>query len=78
MASQSARCGAVGVVKRLVDQRPTYGYRRITALVNRDVMKDGELPANHKRVYRLMKQHNLMLEKHLGQGPAAPMTARWW
>jgi hypothetical protein len=25
-------------------------------------MKDGELPANHKRVYRLMKQHNLMLE----------------
>ena len=36
------------LVRRLVDARPTYGYRRITAL-NRDLAADGLPPANHKR-----------------------------
>lgn len=57
------------LVKRLVDARPTYGYRRITALLKRELAKDGTPPANHKRVYRLMKRHNLLLEKHSGRRP---------
>lgn len=55
------------LLKRLVDARPTYGYRRITALLNRERTKDGMPPANHKRVYRLMKQPNLLLHKHSGR-----------
>jgi hypothetical protein len=34
-------------VRRLVDARPTYGYRRITALLNRDLAAEGLAAANH-------------------------------
>jgi putative transposase len=54
-------------VRRLVDARPTYGYRRITALVNRELVADRAPPANHKRVYRLMKAHGLLLARHGGK-----------
>jgi transposase InsO family protein len=57
------------LVRRLVDERPTYGYRRITALVNRALAAEGAAPANHKRVYRLTKIHGLLLEKHSGRRP---------
>lgn len=57
------------LVRRLVDARPTYGYRRITALVNRALVARGDPPANHKRIYRLMKIHGLLLEKHTGERP---------
>ncbi len=57
------------LIRRLVDARPTYGYRRVTALLNRDLAAEGLAPANHKRVYRLMKVHGLLLEKHSGDRP---------
>ena len=67
---QKAQDAAVlPLVRRLVDARPTYGYRRITALLNRDPAAEGLAPANHKRVYRLMKLHGLLLEKHSGPRP---------
>ena len=67
---QKAQDAAVlPLVRRLVDARPTYGYRRITALLNRDLAEEGLAPANHKRVYRLMKVHGLLLEKHSGRRP---------
>ena len=65
------------LVRRLVDARPTYGYRRITALLNRDLSAEGLAPANHKRVYRLMKLHGLLLEKHGGNVPAGATTGKW-
>jgi transposase InsO family protein len=53
-------------IRRLVDQRPTYGYRRIAALLKRE-RRSGELaPVNTKRVYRLMRKHGLVLERHTG------------
>jgi len=54
-------------VRRLVDARPTYGYRRITALMNRELAADRAPPANHKRIYRLMKAHGLLLGRHDGE-----------
>jgi transposase InsO family protein len=54
-------------VRSLVDQRPTYGYRRITALVNRELAVEGEALANHKRVYRVMKAHGLLLTRNAGR-----------
>ena len=56
-------------MRRLVDARPTYGYRRITALLNRDLAAEGLAAADPKRVHRLMKVHGLSLEKHSGQRP---------
>ena len=56
-------------VRRLVDERPTYGYRRITALLNRELAREGWPRVNHKRVYRLMQVHGLLLARH--HGPSA-------
>jgi putative transposase len=50
-------------IKRLVAERPTYGYRRITAVLNRELRAEGLSPANHKRVYRIMKSNALLLER---------------
>jgi putative transposase len=55
------------LVRRLVDQRPTYGYRRITALANRELSKAGEPPVNHKRVFRIMRQNSMLLARHTGR-----------
>jgi putative transposase len=56
-----------GAIRRLVDARPTYGYRRIAALLKRERRSDGLAPVNAKRVYRLMKKHALLLERHTGR-----------
>jgi transposase InsO family protein len=54
-------------IRRLVDQRPTYGYRRIAALIKRERRSDGGTPLNAKRVYRLMKKHGLLLTRYTGR-----------
>ena len=51
----------------MVDARPSYGYRRIAALLKRERRSDGLPPVNAKRVYRLMKKHGLLLERHTGR-----------
>jgi len=55
------------LVRRFVDERPTYGYRRITALVNRELARQELPPANRKRVHRIMHRHALLLERHTGR-----------
>ncbi len=48
-------------IRSHIDQRPSYGYRRVTALLGREQ----EAPrVNHKRVYRVMRNHGLLLSKH--------------
>ena len=56
-----------GAIRALVDARPTYGYRRIAALLKRERRSDGLASVNAKRVYRLMKKHGLLLERHTGR-----------
>ncbi len=50
-------------IQRLVAKRPTYGYRRITALLNRELRALGLPPVNHKRVYRIMARNDLLLQR---------------
>ena len=54
-------------IRRLFDARPTYGYRRIAALLKRERRSADEAPVNAKRVFRLMKKHGLLLERHTGR-----------
>ena len=51
----------------MVDQRPTYGYRRVTALVNRVLTAEGKPAANHKRIFRIMKRQGLLLQRYTGR-----------
>jgi len=55
------------MIREIVDERVTYGYRRITALLNRTFKAEGKPLVNHKRVYRIMKMNNLLLQKHTGR-----------
>jgi putative transposase len=61
--------GLLPLIRRLVGERPTYGYRRITALANRELQRAGAPPINHKRVFRLMKQNGMLLTRHTGHRP---------
>ncbi len=59
----------VPLITALVTARPTYGYRRITAVLNRQLRADGGAPVNHKRVYRIMQAHGLLLDRHHTERP---------
>lgn len=51
------------LITALVAARPTYGYRRITAILNRKLRTEGSALVNHKRVYRIMQGQNLLLAR---------------
>ncbi len=55
------------LIRRFVDERPTYGYRRLTALVNRERRTQGMPPANRKRVHRIMQRNAMLLQRHTGR-----------
>lgn len=66
---------------------PTYGYRRAGALVNRSRAVMGLQTINHKRFYRVMKVHHLLMPKapklpdsgrlHVGVVAVAESNQRW-
>jgi putative transposase len=45
----------------------TYGYRRTQTMVNRRRDADGRKRVNHKRVYRVMHDHRLLLARYTGR-----------
>jgi putative transposase len=59
----------VPMIRKLVDQRPSYGYRRIQVLLNRQLKALGKAGVNHKRVYRIMKQNHMLLSRYTGKRP---------
>jgi transposase InsO family protein len=56
--------------RALVADLPTYGYRRVHALLRRDAEREGRLAPNVKRVFRVMKVHGLLLQRHAGRAEA--------
>ena len=56
----------VAEIKAIVAELPTYGYRRVHAILRRRAAAEGRQPTNHKRVYRVMKEHGLLLQRHAG------------
>lgn len=59
----------LSLTTKLVAARPTCGYRRITAILNRQLRADGLASVNHKRVYRIMRAHNLLLARRYSERP---------
>jgi putative transposase len=55
-------------IKKIIAGQPTYGYRRVHALIRRRRQRQGGGAVNVKRVYRIMKVHGLLLERHTGTG----------
>lgn len=63
--------GAVAAppITALVAARPTYGYRRITAALNRKPRPEGVARVNHKRVHRIMRAHSPPLARGYPERP---------
>ncbi|WP_222840269.1 IS3 family transposase [Pseudomonas arsenicoxydans] len=58
-------------IQQEVSELPSYGYRRVWGLLRR-AREKRSLPAiNVKRVYRVMRDHNLLLERRIKQ-PGVP------
>lgn len=73
-------------ILNIVEERPTYGYRRVCALLNRELKSLGLPCVNHKRAYRIMKEHNLLLAQavprhespaHTGKVATDESDRRW-
>ncbi|OXJ63803.1 transposase [Escherichia coli] len=59
-------------IHHVIGELPTYGYRRVWALLRRQAELDGMPAINAKRVYRTMRQNALLLERK----PAVPPSKR--
>ena len=53
-------------IKGIIADLSTYGYRRVHALLRRRREQTGQPAVNVKRVYRVMKTHGLLLQRHSG------------
>ena len=74
------------LIKEIISLRSTYGYRRVRALLNKALAALGRPSVNHKRVYRIMRQHNLLLcrrtaerngKEHDGKVETEERNTRW-
>jgi transposase InsO family protein len=56
-------------IRLICAERAGYGYPRVTAILNRNRKIEGVGPVNRKKVYRIMRQENLLLKK-FGRKPS--------
>lgn len=63
---------ALARIHTVIGDLPTYGYRRVWALLRRQSESDDMAVINAKRVYRIMRQNTLLLERK----PAIPPSKR--
>lgn len=85
--SRSDDTAVLSRINRAVADLPTYGYRRLWALLRRESERDGLPVVNAKRVYRIMRTYNLLLERkpadpcrkraHKGRVAVAESNRRW-
>nr|WP_280081379.1 IS3-like element IS2 family transposase [Escherichia coli] len=57
-------------IHHVIGELPTYGYRRVWAQLRRQAELDGMPAINAKRVYRIMRQNALLLERKTAVPPS--------
>ncbi|MCS1556716.1 IS3 family transposase [Escherichia coli] len=57
-------------IHHVIGELPTYGYRRVWALLRRQTELDGMPAINAKRIYRIMRQNALLLERKTAVPPS--------
>jgi putative transposase len=60
----------VARIKAIIGDQPTYGYRRVWAMLKREGREKRLAPVNAKRVHRVMKAHGMLLQRHAGGADA--------
>lgn len=77
--------GLLDHIKEVIQERQAYGYRRVTVFVNAKLKKLGAACVNRKRIYRVMKNNQLLLQKphlkptksHTGKVQTLHSNTRW-
>jgi transposase InsO family protein len=72
-------------IHAVIEERKSYGYRRVSVLINGQMKKQGCSGVNRKRVYRLMKENHLLLSRpffkpqrsHTGKVHTLVSNTRW-
>jgi putative transposase len=72
-------------IKEIIDIRPTYGYKRVTTMINKKRLKNGLEKYNKKRILRVMRINGLVYPKanlqrnHEGTGKVMTLhsNTRW-
>ncbi len=64
----------VAEIKGVIADLPTYGYRRVHAILRRKALAEGRQPPNHKRVYRVMRS-TVSCSSAMQAGRSGVMTA---
>ncbi|MGK0603392.1 IS3 family transposase [Yokenella regensburgei] len=74
-------------IHAVIGELPRYGYRRVWALLRRQSEAEALVAVNAKRVYRIMRQHTLLLERkpslppskraHTGKVAVGESNQRW-
>ena len=72
-------------IQKVIQIRPSYGYKRVTAMINKQRENEDKSKLNKKRIYRIMKQNSLLLPKQekqrIREGTGKVMTlhsnTRW-
>ncbi|MDH4554659.1 IS3 family transposase [Pseudomonas sp. BN417] len=74
-------------IQQAIGELPSYGYRRVWGLLRRQYEQQALPPINVKRVYRVMRDHDLLLERrrkqpgvarrHEGRVAVATSNSRW-
>lgn len=54
-------------INKIVEQRPTYGYKRVTAMLNKQRKAEGLSKLNRKRIYRIMDMNGLIFKKAISE-----------
>ncbi|EFT2786008.1 IS3 family transposase [Escherichia coli] len=57
-------------IHHVIGELPTYGYRRVWALLRRQTELEGMPAINAKRIYRIMRQNALLLERKTAVPPS--------
>lgn len=71
------------LIRQIVSDRVSSGYRRVTVHLNRMLRSHGQIPVNPKRVYRFMKIGDLLLQRSTGRpqcvhdGKIVSMRSNW-
>ena len=63
-------CDLIEEIEQAVVHLPSYGYRRVWGLLRRARERAGVAPVNAKRVYRVMREQGLLLQRRMT--PSSP------
>ena len=53
------------MVNEIIDISPTYGHKRVTAMINKGRKAKGLSRLNRKKIYRVIDMNGLLLKKHI-------------